>query len=60
MCANTIAIAMTFIGQVLLSLDSVGPAPLFPYGIWAIAFMALAAIRVLMFQGKFLRMEQDS
>ncbi len=60
MVANTTAIAMTFIGQVLLSLNSLGPAPLFPYGIWAIGFMTLAAIPVLLFKGKYFRMEQDS
>jgi hypothetical protein len=60
MCANAAAIGMTFIGQVLLSLKSLGPAPLFPYGLWAIGFMTLAIIPVLMFKGKYFRLEQDS
>lgn len=60
MCANTTAIAMTFIGQVLLSMKSLGPAPAFPYGLWCIGFMTLASIPVLLFKGKFLRMQQDS
>ena len=34
MCANVTAIAMTFIGQGLLSVGAFGPAPFFPFGVW--------------------------
>jgi hypothetical protein len=60
MCANVTAIAMTFIGQVLLTQDSVGPAPLFPYAFWSIAFMMFATVPVLFFNGQYYRMEQDT
>ena len=60
MCANITAIAMTFIGQVLLSMDSLGPAPLFPYGLWVMGFLFLAWLPILFFKGKYFRMEQDS
>jgi len=58
-CANTLAIAMTFIGQVLLTIDSFGPAPLFPYGIWVIATMTAGVLPVLTYKGQYLRLEQD-
>ena len=60
MCANVTAIALTFIGQVLLSIDSIGPAPLFPYAIWVSLFLILALFPILLFQGKFHRLAQDS
>ena len=57
--ANTMAIVMTFMGQFLLSLDSFGPAPLFPYGVWVIATMFLGLVPTLMFDGQYVRNEQD-
>jgi hypothetical protein len=45
--------------QILLTADSFGPAPLFPYGVWVIATMAVGAVPVLLFKGQYLRLEQD-
>lgn len=58
--ANTMAIVMTFIGQVLLSMDSFGPAPMFPYGAWVVGTMFLGLIPTLMFDGQYVRNEQDT
>jgi FLVCR family MFS transporter 7 len=58
--ANTMAIFMTFIGQMLLSWDSFGPAPLFPYGVWIIGTMFLGLLPTLMFNGQYVRNEQDA
>lgn len=60
MCANVLAILMTFVGQVLLSFDPVGPAPLFPYAIWVSILLAIALLPVLFFQGSYYRLEQDA
>ena len=58
--ANTMAIFMTFIGQVLLQMDSFGPAPLFPYGVWVIGTMFLGLLPTLLYQGQYVRHEQDA
>jgi hypothetical protein len=60
MCANVTAIFMTFLGQVLLSLDSLGPAPVFPYAIWVSFLLAMALLPVLLFQGSYFRLQQDA
>lgn len=57
--ANVTAIAMTFIGQELLQQGSLGPAPLFPYGIWALGTMFVALVPILLFNGRYLRLEED-
>lgn len=57
--ANTLAIVMTFIGQVLLQADSFGPAPLFPYGLWVILTMFLGLIPTLLYDGQYMRNQQD-
>ena len=57
--ANVTAIAMTFIGQVLLESDSVGPAPLFPYGIWVLGWMFAALVPIALYSGKYGRLEKD-
>jgi hypothetical protein len=59
MCANVTAIFMTFTGQVLLSQDEIGPAPLFPYGIFVSVFLVLAFFPVLIFRGKLNRLAHD-
>eukprot|EP01038_Epipyxis_sp_PR26KG_P009236 gene9236-12450_t len=58
--ANTMAIAMTFIGQVLLAMDSDFKAPFFPYGIWITCTLFVSVITIITFKGKYLRLEQDS
>lgn len=60
MCANVLAILLTFLGQVLLSAESLGPAPLFPYGIAVSVLMGIALVPVLLFQGSYFRLEQDA
>jgi hypothetical protein len=58
--ANTMAIFMTFIGQALLAKDSFGPAPLFPYGVWIVGTMFVGLVPTLMFNGQYVRNEQDA
>lgn len=58
--ANTAAIACTFIGQGLLSLDSVGPAPLFPFGLWIIGSFVVGLLPLFFLSGKYLRLEKDT
>lgn len=43
----------------MLTADSFGPAPLFPYGVWVIVTMAIGAIPVLLYKGQYFRLEQD-
>lgn len=59
--ANTMAIAMTFIGQVLLAYDpdSAGPSPLYPYSIWSTGTMILGLVPIILYNGKYLRLNQD-
>ncbi|KAJ1401304.1 major facilitator superfamily domain-containing protein [Ochromonadaceae sp. CCMP2298] len=58
--ANTAAIPMTFIGQILLTTSSPNPAPFFPFGIWVMVLLFAAVLPVSLFQGKYFRLEQDS
>jgi hypothetical protein len=58
--ANTAAIGCTFIGQALLSMDSVGPAPLFPFGIWMMISFICGLMPLFFLDGKYLRMEKDT
>lgn len=60
--ANTMAIPMTFIGQILLAEDpdSAGPSPLFPYAIWSVGSMAIGLVAVLLYNGNYLRLERDT
>lgn len=46
--------------QSLLSKDSFGPAPLFPFGLWVIGSMVLALIPILTLQGEYLRLQTDT
>jgi len=57
--ANLAAIIFTFFGEYLLTLDSLGDAPLFPYGLWAISTMAIGILPVLAYDGGYLRSQQD-
>lgn len=60
--ANTLAVGMTFIGQILLELpaDSTGPSPLYPWAIWSVSLMLLGLLAILGYSGKYLRLEQDT
>lgn len=58
--ANTAAIACTFIGQALLSMDSLGPAPLFPFGLWMIISFVVGLLPLFFLSGKYLRLEKDT
>lgn len=58
--ANTAAIACTFIGQGLLSMDSLGPAPLFPFGMWMIGSFIVGLVPLFFLSGKYLRLEKDT
>ena len=58
--ANTLAIPMTFLGQVLLATDSSQPAPFYPYGIWVICALALAMVPVSTFKGQYFRLQEDT
>ncbi len=60
MCANVTAIAMTFLGQVLLGTDSSAPAPFFPYGIFVLTLMLTAVLPIILFNGRNIRLEQDT
>jgi hypothetical protein len=60
MFANTTAIAMTFIGQVLLASSSTAPAPFFPYGIFIIALFGFSLIPIAFFKGTFQRMMHET
>lgn len=51
---------MTCTYQGLLSLDSLGPAPLFPYGLWMIGTFLLGLLPLFFLSGKYLRMEKDT
>jgi hypothetical protein len=59
--ANTLAIAMTFIGQIILEapLDSTGPDPLYPFALWTVCTMTIGLVPVLYYDGKYLRLDQD-
>ena len=59
--ANTMAVAMTFLGQLLLQLpeDSIGPKPLFPWAVASSGSMLIGLVPMLLFQGSYLRLEQD-
>jgi hypothetical protein len=57
--ANLTAIVFTFLGEYLLTLDSFGEAPLFPYGIWVIVSMGIGVWPVLAYHGSYLRSQQD-
>lgn len=60
MSANVIAIAMTFLGQTLLSADSLGPAPLYPYAIFIMILFGLSYLPIISFKGESLRLNQDA
>jgi len=55
------AIAMTFIGQVLLqeSPDALHVAIIFPYGVWALGTMVMGLVAVLLYNGRYLRLDLD-
>lgn len=58
--ANLTAILATFVGQVLLGLEKGDvPAPFFPYGYWIICSMLICVVPILLFNGQYLRLEQD-
>jgi hypothetical protein len=46
--------------QALLSEDSLGPAPLFPFGLWVVGSMVLALIPILTLKGEYLRLRTDT
>lgn len=58
-CANICAIGFTFMGQYLLTLDSFGVAPLFPFGVVVIATMILGLAPVSFYNGPYKRLNQD-
>lgn len=60
MFANTAAIAMTFIGQVLLSDSSSAPAPFFPYGLFIIIIFGFSLLPIVFFKGTFQRMMRET
>lgn len=45
--------------QELLLKPEFGPAPLFPYSVWVLGTMALALVPILLFNGRYLRLEKD-
>ena len=57
--ANTLAIAMTFLGQVLLSLSSDTKQLIFPYSYWSVGTLLIGLIPILLYNGKYLRLDQD-
>eukprot|EP01035_Chromulina_nebulosa_P019601 gene19601-25506_t len=59
--ANTLAIAMTFIGQVLLALpsDSSGYKAVYPYFLWSTGTMIVGLIPIALYNGKYLRLDED-
>lgn len=59
--ANTLAIAMTFIGQTILasSVDSAGPKPLYPFALWSVGTMMVGILPALYYNGKYLRLDED-
>ena len=57
--ANLTAIVFTFFGEYLLTLDSFGDAPLFPYGIWVTTTMSIGIWPVLVYNGAYLRSHED-
>ena len=58
--ANLMAIVMTFVGQVLLGMNSSDPAPLFPYGYWVMSSLLLILVPITLFQGQYFRLEEDT
>ncbi|RYH28512.1 MFS transporter [archaeon] len=60
MSANVTAILLTLMGQLLLSLNTLGPAPLFPYAIFVGLLLLLATVPVLTFKGSYFRLQQDT
>jgi len=60
--ANTLAIVLTFVGQVLLAapVNATGPSPLFPWALWSLALMLVGLLAILAYSGKYLRLEQDT
>jgi hypothetical protein len=59
--ANTLAVAMTFLGQVILAApeESAGDKPLFPFAIWSSGTMLVGLIPALLYAGKYNRLDQD-
>ena len=60
--ANTMAIAMTFVGQVILesSQDAAGPVPFYPFSWWSIGTMFLGLVPVLLYKGEYNRFDEDN
>lgn len=59
MFANTAAIALTFIGQVLLAEPQSAPAPFFPFGIWIIVLFGFSLLPIFLFKGEYQRMIRE-
>ena len=60
MSGYTFSIATTFIGQVFLQESNNQKAPFFPGGIWFLSTLIFSIAPALLFNGKYLRFEQDS
>lgn len=58
--ANTFAIPTTFIGQILLAAPDSLAFPFYPYLLWSVGAMVLGLVPVLLFNGQYLRLDEDT